>query len=894
MGTCPSHESSGKVRISPSLHKKEKEFVAKRRKFVLKSLQKLNINCSKDKVPNIALLGSGGGQRAMVGLLGSLVELDKAGLLDCILYLSGVSGSTWCMASLYHEPDWSTNLDTVKDKIIKRLNGPGVNAGDAFAQLCKYHRKDFFSLTDVWAVMAVTEFVKKIDNCTLTDQWNKHKKVPFPIYTVIDKRFKQQGEEDLSEKETFDSWFEISPYEAGYSLIGAFVDTPSFGSQFDNGCKIKSQPEMDMLYLQALCGSAMADGYNNMNYIWEQIKVYLSDLISKIKNWLPKEIDEEIAEKGQQMFQVKILNFADKEATKWHIKNYTLDLIDYFNGWLNFWPFDVFLSTCRCVSLFTWGRKYDFLHNMKHKAVPAALLESETRDYEDAGLLLNSPYFSVLREERNIDLIISLDFSEGDPFETVRKAATMCENQNIPFPDVQIPSEDLEKPKDFYVFKGKNAPTVIHIPLFNKHNCGEPWFEISPHEAGYSLTGAFVETSSFGSQFDKGHKIKEQPEMDMLYLQDNKICHNSWFEINPYEAGYSLTGAFVETSSFGSQFDKGRKIKEQPEMDMLYLQALCGSALADGEENAKFIWEKIEDLMPTIKSEMIEELRKDPNSPSVYQVLMDLVEMNLAFLNGKDPSAFDQKIRETLTELAGDKHHMIFPGEKLNVADKEAAKLYMKRFTEDVCTDLNQLPSETADIILRIFVCICQWIWGRKYNFLYQMADKAVPSALQKSETRDYEDAGLLLSSSYFSVLREERYIDLIISLDFCNKEAFKTVTDAADMCKKQNIPFPEVNIPDEDVDNPKDFYVFKGQNAPTVIHIPLFNVVNCGEALKEMKHKYETFQAPYNTEKITELMKLAGKNISNNKEKLLEQIGAVIEQKRQQLASENQWCTAF
>jgi len=48
--------------------------------------------------------------------------------------------------------------------------------------------------------------------------------------------------------------------------------------------------------------------------------------------------------------------------------------------------------------------------------VPAALLESEMRDFEDAGLLLNSPYFSVLRKERNTDLIISLDFSDGDPF----------------------------------------------------------------------------------------------------------------------------------------------------------------------------------------------------------------------------------------------------------------------------------------------------------------------------------------------------------------------------------------------------------------------------------------------------------------------------------------------
>ncbi|KAL0194376.1 hypothetical protein M9458_012672, partial [Cirrhinus mrigala] len=97
----------------------------------------------------------------MVGLLGSLVELDKAGLLDCILYLSGVSGSTWCMASLYKEPNWSTKLETVKDKIIKRLNGPAVSWGDAFDKLKEYYRKHIFSLTDIWAVMVVTEFVKE-------------------------------------------------------------------------------------------------------------------------------------------------------------------------------------------------------------------------------------------------------------------------------------------------------------------------------------------------------------------------------------------------------------------------------------------------------------------------------------------------------------------------------------------------------------------------------------------------------------------------------------------------------------------------------------------------------------------------------------------------------------
>ncbi|KAL0151804.1 hypothetical protein M9458_052887, partial [Cirrhinus mrigala] len=200
----------------------------------------------------------------MVGLLGSLVELDKAGLLDCILYLSGVSGSTWCMASLYKEPNWSTKLETVKDKIIKRLNGPAVSWGDAFDKLKEYYRKHIFSLTDIWAVMVVTEFVKEIDKHTLSDQWDHLSKDPFPIYTVIDKHCKQQGDGD--------PWFEISPHEAGYSLTGAFVGTSHFGSQFHKGSKKKHQPEMDMLYLQALCGSALADEEEIKKFLWEKIK----------------------------------------------------------------------------------------------------------------------------------------------------------------------------------------------------------------------------------------------------------------------------------------------------------------------------------------------------------------------------------------------------------------------------------------------------------------------------------------------------------------------------------------------------------------------------------------------------------------------------------------------
>ncbi|XDV21683.1 hypothetical protein PO909_026724, partial [Leuciscus waleckii] len=117
------------------------------------------------------------------------------------------------MASLYQEPDWSTKLEAVKDKIIQRLSGPAVSWGDAFAKLKKYYyEKDIFSLTDFWAAMVATTFVKEIDERTLTEQWNQQSKDPFPIYTLIDKQCKQKKEGD--------PWFEVTPHEASYSLTG--------------------------------------------------------------------------------------------------------------------------------------------------------------------------------------------------------------------------------------------------------------------------------------------------------------------------------------------------------------------------------------------------------------------------------------------------------------------------------------------------------------------------------------------------------------------------------------------------------------------------------------------------------------------------------------------------
>ncbi|XP_048042706.1 cytosolic phospholipase A2 gamma-like isoform X2 [Megalobrama amblycephala] len=527
----------------------------------------------------------------MVGLLGSLVQLQKTGLLDSILYLSGVSGSTWCMASLYEEPDWSTKLETVKDKIINRLSGPGVSWKEAFAKLKKYYsRKDYFSLTDFWAVMVITSYVKEIDEHTLTEQWSQHSKdgkVPFPIYTVIDKKCKHHN--------IGDPWFEITPHEAGYSLTGAFVDASNFGSKFHKGSKKNQQDEFDMLYLQALCGSALAD-------------------------------------------------------------------------------------------------------------------------------------------------------------------------------EVEIKKLLLQKIKDLF----------------------EP--------------------------------------KETIFQESRKEQH-----VMRLEALESRTGKEV---MFAAEFELRR-----------------------GEEILH-----------------ISELRQeDPIAPAsdeeCYQMLMDLVDKNLSALTGKDPSALDESIR-TLKDLSGDQS----PSGELRVS--EGFQMDIKDYTMDVCNRLRGQIGWPFDAWRRIIKCIYNWTWGRNYNFLHNVTGEAVPNTLQETETRDFEDAGLLLNSPYFSVLRKERHIDLIISLDFSEGDPFLTVKEAAKTCKEQNIPFPEVNIPSEDLQNPKDFYVFKGQNTPTVIHIPLFNVVNCGDKIEAWRKNYKTFQGPYNAEMITDLVEVAGKNITNNKDKLLEEIRVAVGQK--------------
>ncbi|XP_030203861.1 cytosolic phospholipase A2 gamma-like [Gadus morhua] len=133
------------------------------------------------------------------------------------------------------------------------------------------------------------------------------------------------------------------------------------------------------------------------------------------------------------------------------------------------------------------------------------------------------------------------------------------------------------------------------------------------------------------------------------------------------------------------------------------------------------------------------------------------------------------------------------------------------------------------------------------------------------------------------SALRAEREIDLIISFDFSEGNPMETLTETAKQCNDLGISFPAISYTNSDNNSPKGFYVFKGvKEAPTVIHIPLFNVENCECDLEAYRKKYRTFQKAYSPEMIEDLIKKAGENVLNHKERLMKEIKAIVQQKHQ------------
>ncbi|KAF7667859.1 hypothetical protein LDENG_00040870 [Lucifuga dentata] len=240
------------VRLEFDIPHQEKEYLKKRKPLVGQTLQKLlglSSPPESNKMPTIALVGSGGGTRAMIGLLGSLRGLKELGVLDAVTYITGVSGSTWTMSSLYQDANWShEDMNSIISAVKEKMTKPILSCFST--DKLSYYKEELtakgndgylVSLIDMWGlVIEHLVFEKKTEN-TLSEQQRtvNEGQNPFPIYTAVNMKDGIKGCE--AEAETHPDAFpsKLTPSDSTLHLVDS-------GHSINISCAPVMRPERDV------------------------------------------------------------------------------------------------------------------------------------------------------------------------------------------------------------------------------------------------------------------------------------------------------------------------------------------------------------------------------------------------------------------------------------------------------------------------------------------------------------------------------------------------------------------------------------------------------------------------------------------------------------------------
>uniref|UniRef100_W5LVE0 PLA2c domain-containing protein n=1 Tax=Lepisosteus oculatus TaxID=7918 RepID=W5LVE0_LEPOC len=175
------------IRVAETLCEEERKAIQKRKIKIQNALRSLQIPCDAACVPPIAMLGSGGGLRAMVALMGTLSELGAQNLLDTIMYLCGVSGST-CPGNSDFSPKGSGRaVESAVHSNCTEISNPENSLEEMLQRIRKAIKDDNFSCTDLWATIFVYMVVKEMDDHNLSKEEDEEMTNPYPIYAAVNK-----------------------------------------------------------------------------------------------------------------------------------------------------------------------------------------------------------------------------------------------------------------------------------------------------------------------------------------------------------------------------------------------------------------------------------------------------------------------------------------------------------------------------------------------------------------------------------------------------------------------------------------------------------------------------------------------------------------------------------
>ncbi|XP_043844393.1 cytosolic phospholipase A2 zeta [Dromiciops gliroides] len=455
------------IRLGFDLCKGEQKFLDKRKQVVSKALQKvleLDEAPQNDQVPVVAVLGTGGGNRAMTSLYGSLTGLQDLGLLDTVTYLSGISGSTWCISTIYKDPAWSQTSLQVPTRRARSFVCSSKTGAFLSDQLLYYGQQLMaqeksglhVSLIDLWGLL-VEHFLHQEENpAKLSDQRAAvvQGQNPYPIYAGINVH-RNMSSQDFAE------WCEFTPYEVGFPKYGAFVPTELFGSEFFMGRLLRAWPERRICYLQGVWGSAFAI---NLDEIFQRI---IGSGISFLGSYRGSVNDKDDNETLQLFDPARL-------KTQLYIPQgiFSQTIMDIFTFRFTSGENFNFIQGLCMHEHYTKSKEFVTRKGSHPDSFPNKLTPMRKCLYlVDGGFAINSPFPLVLLPQRDVDVILSFNYSLENPFQVLKQTEKYCQDRDIPFPRIELKEEDMSEPQECYVFddaEDPRVPIVLHFPLVNR------------------------------------------------------------------------------------------------------------------------------------------------------------------------------------------------------------------------------------------------------------------------------------------------------------------------------------------------------------------------------------------------------------------------------------------
>uniref|UniRef100_A0A8C3RYT8 PLA2c domain-containing protein n=1 Tax=Chelydra serpentina TaxID=8475 RepID=A0A8C3RYT8_CHESE len=512
-GLCCSSEDLD-VRLGFDLCTEEQDFLCKRKKYVAAALKKvlqLEEDLRDNEIPVVAIMTTGGGMRSLTTTYGSLLGLQKLNAIDCAMYLTGLSGTTWTMANLYRDADWSQK--DLSGKINEaRKHATKCKMGSFAMERMKYYNKQLCqrkqeghrtSSIDLWGLIVEYLLHDGKDNHKLSDQRQAvdQGQNPLPIYLAINVK-------DNYSTLDFKEWLEFTPYEVGLMKYGAFIRSEDFGSEFFMGRLMKRLPESRICYLEG-------------DSFLEIVIAYLGTPqkhLSRQTNPLITSFAEEEPVLPMRSYEQKTQVFTPAGPLSRALRGAITERTSVAQ-------YHSFLKGLQLHN--------DYLENDKFCRWKDTVLDTspnqltETAEYlslVDTGFFINTSCPPLLRPERKVDVILHLNYSAGSQILSCKYYS----EQGIPFPKVALSEEERKNLKECYLFddaETPGAPILLFFPLVNDtyQSYKAPGVKRSSsemEEGKVDLTSRFSPYSTYSVTY------KEQDYDQLVKLTEYNILNN--------------------------------------------------------------------------------------------------------------------------------------------------------------------------------------------------------------------------------------------------------------------------------------------------------------------------------------------------------------------------------